>query len=434
MATFYPADPQSKLRSTYGRTALAQIFDYFPYANGSTTSMSTSAISSDAYRYDWVWGSGNDDGIARPQAWRGANTAALVTRYYITEEDNIHVSGHNLQYWQSNHPDWILYACKSDGTPTHDIAYTPGDTFPDVPLNMHNPQVVQYQIQDLLAYAQANGYNAIALDQVVFKNIMAGGNPELGQTVQPGEYGCGVWNNDGSFTTVYANPKVDNSQWIADLLNWVQQAKQAANAVGIAVAVNHPPGNINDPNEQALLRSVDITLDESGFSDYGNYQNAPGVFMSTYNYMEYVQRLGDAIGLIDRWPNDGTTVQSQHVEYSIATYLMANEGNADLYVDGNNTVGYGYGSEEYFSQYSAQLGAPCDAMYGGSSYDPNNPYLYYRRFESGMVLVNAGNSSQTATLPSDHTYTDINYRPVSNPQTVAPFDAYVLTTTGNGCQ
>lgn len=435
MATLYPADPQSKLRSTYGRIALAQVFDYFPYTNGSSTSMSTGQIASDAYRYDWIWGSMNDDGVQRPQAWRSANTSALVSRYYITEEDNVHVSGHNLQYWQTTHPDWILYACKADGTPTHDIAYTPGDTFPDVPLNMHNPQVVQYQIQSLLSYVQANGYNAVALDNVVFRNIMEGGNPELGQTVQAGEYGCGVWNADGTFTTVYPNPASGgNSQWIADILNWVQQAKAQAGSLGIAVAVNHPAGNVNDPNEQALLRSVDVTLDETGFSDYGNYQNAPSLFMSTYNYMEYVERQGIAIGLIDKWAQDGTSVQSQHVEYSIATYMMANEGNADMYVVANNQPGAGYGSEEYFPQYQTQLGAPCGAMYGGSSYDPNNPNLYYRRFQSGMVLVNAGSSSQTAALPADHTYSDIDYRPVGNPQTVAGFDAYVLTTSGNGCQ
>ena len=397
--------------------------------------MSTSQISQDAGRYDWVWGSGNDDGVQRPQAWRSTNSQALVTRYYITEEDNIHVSGHNLSYWQTNHPDWILYACTANGTPTHDIAYTPGDSFPDVPLNMHNPQVVQYQVQSLLSYAQANGYNAVALDQVIFKNFMLGGNPELGQTEQPGEYGCGVWNADGTFTTIYPNPKNDNSQWISDLLNWVQQAKQQANALGIAVAVNHPGSSASDPNEQALLRSVDVVLNESGFSAYGNYNQTPTYFMTMYNYFEAIERQGVAVGIIDKWAGDGTSVQSQHVEYSIATYLMANEGNADLYVVANNAVGTGYGAEQYFPEYAAaQLGAPCDAMYGGSSYDPRNPTLYYRRFQSGIVLVNAGTASQSATLPSNHTYTDIDYRSVTNPQTVAPFDAYVLKTYGNGCQ
>ncbi|HUN29901.1 MAG TPA: hypothetical protein VMV65_08835, partial [Alphaproteobacteria bacterium] len=94
----YPPDPPSKIRSSYGRIGLAQIFDYFPSTN---TSMSASQITSDAGRYDLVWGSFD------PQPWRAANPQALVSRYYIIEEDNTLTSGHNLQWWQQNHPDWI---------------------------------------------------------------------------------------------------------------------------------------------------------------------------------------------------------------------------------------------------------------------------------------------------------------------------------------
>ncbi|HTU70043.1 MAG TPA: hypothetical protein VMF11_06945 [Candidatus Baltobacteraceae bacterium] len=419
-ATYYPPDPPSAIRSTYGRIGLAEIFDYFPSTG---TQMSSSQISADANNYDAVWASFD------PQPWRSSNPSALVSRYYIIEEDNELISGHDLQWWQENHPDWILYACSSNGTPTHDYAYTPGDGFPDVPLDMHNPAVVQYQVQSLISYAQANDYNALALDEVIFEDVMKGGNPELGQTENTSEYGCGIWNDDGTFTTVYTGPT--DPTWTADVLNWVSTAKQAAESAGLAVIVNHPVGSVGNSNEQSLLSSVDAEVDEDGFSDYGNYIDSSTFFKSTWSWMEWIQSQGKAFIDIDRYTLNGeTSPTTDQIEYSIGTYLMANEGNADLFADANNGKGYGYGAENYYPEYATQLGDPCGAMYE----DSTDPQIYYRRFASGMVVVNASDSaSGSATLPSDHTYTDIGGRSVTDPLTVSPSDAWVMTTTGNGC-
>lgn len=389
--------------------------------------MSSSQISADANRYDIVWGSFN------PQPWRSANPRALVSRYYIVSEDNILVSGNNLSWWQQNHPDWILYACDSSGNPTHDYAYTPGDGFADVPLNIHNPNVVQYQVQSLTNYIKANGYNAMALDEVIFQNYMEGGNPKLGvgQSVTPGEYGCGTYNADGSFNRVYTG-KTDPT-FIADILNWVSAARQTAKANNLDVIVNHPAGSTSDPNEQALLGMVDATLDENGFSDYGNYPRLTSFFRNTLAYMKYVQSRGVAFVDIDKFAVNGetTTVPSNEREYAIATYLMGNEGAADMFIVGNNGAGYGYGAEQYYQEYTAAIGTPCAEMYE----DASNPQIYYRKFSHGLSIVNSGSSGpETATLPA-HTYSDIEGRAVSGSTlTVNSADAYVLLTTGNGCQ
>jgi hypothetical protein len=418
--SYYPADPPSKIRSTYGRIGLAQIFDYFP---GTNTSMSASQITADASRYDLVWASFD------PQPWRSSNPQALVSRYYIIEEDNTLISGHNLQWWQQNHPDWILYACTSNGTPTHDIAYSPGDGFADVPLNFHNPAVVQYQIGSLLSYIQANGYTALALDQVIFNDFMVGGNPELGQTENTSEYACGTWNNDGTFNTVYSS--TSDPTWTQDVLNWVNAAKASASPA-YAVIVNHPAISTVNANEQALMRMVDGEVEEPGFSDYGNYQTQPSYFLSVYKYMEWVQQQGIAFVDIDRFAVTGqTSVTSDQLEYSIGTYMMANEGNADLYVNADNGSGYGYGSEQYHQEYATLIGPPCSAMYQ----DAQNAQIYYRRFQNGMVVINSGGSgTENATLPTNHGYVDLEGRAVTNPLPVSPYDAWALTTVGgNGC-
>jgi hypothetical protein len=150
--------------------------------------------------------------------------------------------------------------------------------------------------------------------------------------------------------------------------------------------------------------------------------------------MEWVEQQGKAIGVVQKCAKETTSFTPSEIEYAIATYMMANEGNADMFLVGTNGSGYGYGAEQYHSEFATQLGGPCAAMYGGAGYNSSSPEIYYRRFQNGMVVANTGASAETATLPANHSYRDIEGRNVTNPLNVGGDDAYVLTTTGNGCQ
>lgn len=396
--------------------------------------MSTSQVASDAGRYDLVWGSFNNNGDNDPSTWR-QNSNALVSRYYIITEDNTIISGNNLQYWQTNHPDWMLYACDSSGNPTRDLAYTPGDGFKDIALNIHNQAAVNWQVNSLVGYVLQNGYNTLALDEVIFSDFMVGGNPAWGQTKNNSEFACGTWDSTfTNFTKIY-NGRNDPT-WIADVLNWVQTAHNAAAQNGLKVIVNHPANsNINDPNENALLSNIDVTMNEAGFSDYGVNPTSTGYFTGTLRYMQHVQAQGKKFVLINKFNNDGGgRVSRAHLEYSIATYLIGNNGNADLFTVGPNGVGQGYGAEQYYQEYGINFGNPCPAgvLNGGV----NNPDIYYRAYTNGLAIVNAGNTrTETMTLPN-HQYTDIENQTISgNTVSVNPNSAYVLTTNGgNGCQ
>lgn len=418
--------PPSGIPNTAGRIGLAQIFDSY---------LGASEIASNASRYDLVWAT------SRPTLWRSAHPATIGARYYILEEDNTIISGLDLAWWQKNHPDWIMYACDASGNPTRDVAYTPGDGFADIPLDIHNPSVVDYQIrQSLVPYVVRNGYNAVGIDEVIFHDVMLGGNPFLGGTKKAGEFGCGIWNDDGTFTKRWSSPS--DPRWNTDIVNWIVAARRILNTdpgaspYHLRLVVNHPAGSTGDSNERTLLSNVDATMDEAGFSDYGNY-NQPAyqnLFGGTISYMKFVQSLGVAFVDIDKFADDPGRANATQVEYSIATYLLGNEGSADLFVGGHNGPD-GYGAEQYFSEYNVPLGAACGSMYGGAGYDARNPHIYYRRFAHGMAVVNSGSLpvlSERATLLS-HTYTDMEGRPVANPLTVNSNDAYVLTTSANGC-
>lgn len=404
--------PEAKFTDTTGRVGLFQEFDRL---------MTSGQIQNDASRYDAVWGA------SKPQAWTGPHPGILVSRYFIPQEDRSVVSGHDLAWWQQNHPDWILYTCDSSGTPTHDLAWWSGVDRADVPLDFHNPAVVDYQVRQLNgANAIADGQNALAIDQIIFVNAMVGGNPNFGQTVKNGEYACGVWQN-GTFVRRYSG--VHDPAWTADMVAFVKAARQIVTTDStlaphhLKILINHPLGNPSNASEQALLANIDGIVDERGYADYGRYASTGDVnlFKQTTDYLIYAQHRGIAVYSINYFKVADVTAPQR--EYAIAAYFMANEGRAYIYI--TPSVG---GEEHNYPEYDAKLGTPCGAYYGG-------PYIYYRKYSGGLVVLNSGSlpaTSKPAPLPAGHTYTDIDGRAVSNPLSVASADGYVLTTS-NGC-
>lgn len=373
--------------------------------------MPSSQIDADASKIDAVWAS------LEAGSWRSAHPSMLVSDYYIMGLDQYSVTHHGLSWWQQNHPDWILYACTAGGTPTHDVAYMGGINVPDVPIDIHNPDAVAYQVRTMSQAARSGGYNALAVDQVVFWNIYKGGNPNFGQSVKSGEYGCGAWKG-GTFQRHYANP--NDPQYASDVVNYVGQARTIAHSYGMTLITNHPAGSVSNSLEQRLLSNTDVDMDETGFSDYGKYAAGNGsLFKGELAYLRYAQEHGTGMIVVDKFANE-TSVNATGLEYSIGTYLLANEGGLLLWVGGLNE----YGTMQYHSEYGAPIGRACSAVMGG-------PDVYSRRFSGGMSIVNASAVTQSFKLPSG-SYRDIEGRAISGTLTLRPNDAYVLVG-GSGC-
>jgi hypothetical protein len=401
--------------SSWGKISAFQIFDdtqsgYVPQADASAH----------GYRYSAVWGSRTNIGTS----WLDSNPT-LQTSYYNALETDESPSGwgsigHSLSWWQANHPDWILYACNSSGVPQNTPAWVPG--LPNVPLDIHNPAVANYQIHLMAGYAHSLGYHALAIDEATFWQADAGAGA--------GSYGCGIRQN-GQWVQRYNG--VMDPNWATDVVAWVKQAHTIlATDPTIApyhlkLIVNHPANQLT-ANETALLGNVDAVLDETGYTDFGGGKSgSASSFVMRTDWARYAQQHGIAVLMNAGWGSQA--VGAYQLDYSVATYLMGNEQAESLY------VGQTYGTEQWHSQYQTQVGAPCGEYYGGAGVDPSNPSIYYRRFANAIVVVNggSGSSSEVAHLPSGHTYTDLMGRPVSNPLTVTSNDGYVLLTS-NGCQ
>jgi len=416
------------LPDTTGRFGLIQILDDYGRNNAQLT---TSQIQSEAPNYDSVWGT------FFPSTWSAAHPGMILSRYYMPFEDNSLVSGNNLNYFLTNHPDWILYGCDNNNNPTADYAFS-GTGFPnDVPLDIHNPAVVQYQMQTILAYLAANGYNALAVDNVVFENFLTSPNPRLepGKTTNPGWYGCGIYTsgpaNPSSFVRRYNGPldNLNDANFNADVNNWIAQARATLGPHGIKVLVNHPPhSSAPSSDELTMLSHIDGMVDENGYTHYGTLLNT-NAFANTLNWVEYLQGHNIAALITDYFctgsscSNDPSTLTAQQADWALASYAIGNNGGENVYISPHGGAIYSYRSE-----YSRRYGAAC------GSYTPVSSFVYERRFQGGLAIVNATSGTPySLALPAGHNYSDIEGRPVTNPLIVNPTDAYMLLTSGNGC-
>jgi hypothetical protein len=431
MPTPTPASSTMIADST-GRFGLIQVLDAWGRAG---KQMTQSQIQQEAPYYDSVWGA------FFPQYWNASHSGMILSRYYLPFEDAYLMSGNDLNWFKTNHPDWILYGCDQNNNPTTHYAWS-GTGFPnDVPLDIHNPAVVAYQLANIKSYLQSNGYNALAIDNTVFINYLESPNPmlESGQRTQSGWYGCGIYQNgildSAHFVRRYTGfDNTNDATFNADVNNWVAQARAALSPLGIKIIVSHPPiGFSPNANEQTLVSNIDGLLDENGFTHYGN-PVPTNTFAQTLNWMQLLQSRHIAFFVTDYWCLDGTDpttnqpcgtdpsqLTAREVDYSLASYAIGNNGGADVFISPNGGAGYSF-RPEYLTKY----GGPC-----GSS--TQSGAIFTRSFSGGFAVVNTSTSTQSVSLPA-HNYRDIEGRAVSNPLQVGAQDGYMLIRSdGSGC-
>jgi hypothetical protein len=415
-----PSGGITMLPNTTGRFGLTQIFDW----NGSPASapMTGAQIDSEAPHEDSVWGA------FFPGTWTGAHPGIILSFYTVPVEDNNMASGHDLSWWQTNHPDWILYACQSDGTPTKDLAWSRSG-FQDVPLDFSNPAVIAYQMSVLIPYLKAKGYTALAADNTDLLNYTVGGNEEFGQTVKAGEYGCGTYDTSGNFHRSFDGPlnSPNDTAFVAAMVNWVRTVSADLHAAGLRLMINHPLYNPpTNANEQQMIAVIDGMVDENGYTHYGTLLNTTD-FAFTLSWVEYLQTHRVATLLVDYFctgsscSNNVESLTPQQVDWALASYAIGNEGGEDLYTSPAGGQVYSYRPE-----YSTTYGAPC------GSYTQISSYVYERKFQGALVIVNATTGNYAFSLPANHSYRDIEGQAVTNPLTLGPTTGYVLLTS-NGC-
>jgi hypothetical protein len=406
-----PPPPSQYLPYTWNHMETMQVFDNHKNKYG----ISPAQAAADGPRYDAIWGSNSPTMV---QAWRTNNPTLLISMYQIIGTDaaqNLFGNlGHTFAWWQANHPDWILYECDQQ-TPAYVIGVS------SVPLDISNPDVVNYILNLVGGYAEQNGYSALGFDLVSLHNDTGG--PANGQR------GCGVKTSNG-WVQKFSGNLVD-PLWASAMLSFLSTARTYLHGQARPLALwgNNVPAAFpfGDQDETQVVADLDIVLDESGFANYGQYSN-DAYFNTTVQWAQYIQSQGKGFFDVNEWHESQLT--NPELDYALATYAMVKEQAALVYASP-----YGeYGEEHYFQQYTTKIGPPCQEMYGGPGYLNLGRYAYYRQFRMALALVN---TSPTATylvkLPQP-SYTDIASRAtVTSPLSLGPNSGFLLSLPRQGC-
>lgn len=350
-----------------------------------------------AKNYDFVWGA-NVNHIA---AFRAAHPDIFLTYYISFFRETTPLSGdravHSLAYWQSVHPDWVLYKCDRV-TP----AYEFGD--PNVPLDFANPDVVSWQVQIYGMQAAASGYDGIAADNLDLVNLAGA---------------CGVYVN-GKWVQRYTGQS-DDPQWRAAIISWLTRMQQALHRLPhpLALIPNVGLGNLpwNDPQLQQVVSHVDGLVDEGGFTNYGSSYLTDNAWVQRIQLIESVQKQQKPYYIINQFPSVGRA----EIEWALASYLMCKEQGAALYI---STI-QGYGSEAWYSEYNTQIGSPSGSMYQAQN-------VYWRNYSNGLVVVNSSAANAytvSINAPAGHHFDDVYGNRIGRTITLPPHSGMVLLSS-----
>jgi len=348
--------------------------------------------------YTFVWGAAPE----QVSELRAGNPKIVLSYYFPFHRNNGSFDNRNLgiqqnlNYWQSFHPDWILYKCDRS-TPAY-YADTHDQSDNRMPLDFTNPAVINWQLQTYAVPASQNGYDAIAADNVDLVNT----------------YGaCGVYRN-GQWVQLF-NGKQDDPKWRNAVLNWLTQMQNALHQLAhpLYLIPNLAFGSISpsDPFAQQVVSHVDGISDEAGFTHYGDGDITDTNWLQRVQFIESVQQQHKPYFIVNQVPS----MNNAEILWSLGTYLMCNEGSATIFI----SLPQDYGSDTRYPQYNIPIGDPTDEMYKAQN-------VYWRDYTGGLVAVNPSSKNSYTVTTSSSNYLDVNEHAVSRTFNLPPHSAMIL--------
>lgn len=323
----------------------------------------------DASRYELVWGASD---LLGPM-YRKTNPNIILTLYIPFSRDN---ELNTLEHWKSVHPDWIVYQCDKV-TPAGFI----GDA-PHVPLDISNPEVIEWQVSKYAGMVRDFNYQGIAADNFALGNAMGG----------CGTWKNGVWNQrwNGQWWDVQYNTDVQN--WLKTFYARIQVLSPNT-LFGINFCLNG--ANPMDASVQKVTENVDFILDEAGYTNWGTVLPTPAYHEAMSVWIESIQSKGKHYFGINEFP----VLDAQAKEWGMASYMMSKNERSSMVC----TTIQGYGYETVLPEYDAlNVGSPTASR----STDSNG--LVTRSYSNGFAFVNPFNKTANYKIPDvGITYRDV---------------------------
>ncbi|MBA3826256.1 MAG: hypothetical protein H0X24_20445 [Ktedonobacterales bacterium] len=281
---------------------------------------------------------------------------------------------YTIDWFQKNHPDWIVYTCDKK-TP----AYGFGE--PNTPIDITNPAVLQFVMQQQIVPQIKAGYQGIGFDNVGFTNAWER---------------CGHFDAQRQWVQIYSGLPQD-PRYQQSLLAWGQNIHKLIKdyAPTIKISMNFSFDYGHRAFWQQMLPYIDILTDEGGFSNFGSpgFPYVTGAAWQSYvTFLQQFQRADDTRGLFLFAQFPGTTVSSSQLMWALSNYLLVKGRHAYTTIVGAQQYGQFYDHPEFH----LAIGTPQGDFAA-------NGCAYQRLYTKVIVLVNpSGNAACTVTLP--HAY------------------------------
>lgn len=309
-------------------------------------------------------------------------------------------TGHNndLAWFLANHPDWIEYRC--DRTTVAYAEYASGHRL--VPLDIANPEALQYMFDNFYAPAVINGgYEGVAFDDVFLVN-------------RSWRVRCGHYDKTGNWVQQYTGQAVDPA-FQQTVIYWAKWMYSHFHAIGATVSLNFSyDASVPELSDQ-LVENSDLILEEGAFGNvYGGFSYVDSKWVTRMNIYKSLAQKNKGLFIIDEMEGSFANISQADKQWFIANYLLIKGKHTYLTITGNQEYGYLFLTPEY----DAPIGAAKDIMYKSQD-------VYMRDFTNGKAIVNPSSTqSYTVTLPSG-VYKDL-YGNSQNSITLGPRSGIVL--------
>lgn len=427
-AASFPGDAKTQRRAPSGGRMRGPIWltdtwaTTLGFLDWVATDVSDSEIRANAANYVLLWGGLS----ASARTFRDANPGINVGRYTLAFQDEYNARpesfpfgkdgydtpesrARTLLWWNTEvdgvgHPDWVMYQC--DGvTPAF---YVGIDRVPNMPLDLTNPAVADWQVRTVGTAALENGFTNVSTDMVALQNIN-------GQ--------CGVYRN-GQWVQLFSG-EYEDPIFADAVITWAGRLREGLHALPtpLGLMANVPLYSFYaDENVQALAANLDGWIDEQGFAGYGTGR----IYCSDENWLHKVRNM-TAIQDIGVGVYSMNYVHSfpptEDIDWILGSYLMARGHSAYLM----STIHDQIIPWPHLPYYDLDFGYPCGPMIQSQN-------VYVRRFSKGLAIVNPSSRyGYTYSLPFGG-FIDLAGLPlVGTDIGLAPMDAKVLLSPIESC-
>jgi hypothetical protein len=321
------------------------------------------------------------------------------------------------------HPDWIVYACDAQGTPTAP-AWEYGDAPSTaaspayIPLDITNPAVRDYMWNHYYKRSLDTGFPSLFFDNLSLHNFA---------------HRCGHYDTSGNWIPMYSGtPAQQASQYKAQVLDWLRYLRDKIHAYSptALLEVNYNPADGGDlaTDYVQVYDIVDVVWNEAGFTDWGTkFASTQSGFQATLQADLAMSGRSDKALIVNALvlpPGDTmnyTKVTPAQRLWAVGTYLLVKGAHTYTAV---TTAEYGYFVD--YPEYHINIGAPVDVAHQSQG-------AYVRTFTGGLVLVNPDAQKSITVQMTPGLYRGTDGAPVSSvvlpPTSASILVLYTQTTS-----